>query len=59
MPAVVIVRNNAIGSAIAEALGHIAVEPLEHGKLVAVKPNDTWASGTTSPASPRPIRCAW
>ena len=33
-----------IGRAIAEALSHIDIEPVVRGKLVAVKPNETWAT---------------
>ena len=33
-----------IGRAIDEALRHLPLERLVHGKLVAVKPNETWAS---------------
>jgi len=33
-----------IGRAIAEALGHIDLSPIVRGKLVAVKPNETWAT---------------
>lgn len=45
MPDVVITRNRTdIGVAIAEALAAIALAPLVDGKIVAVKPNDTWAS---------------
>jgi uncharacterized protein (DUF362 family) len=33
-----------IGDAIAQALGHISLEKLVRNKLVAVKPNDTWAT---------------
>jgi uncharacterized protein (DUF362 family) len=44
MATVAITRNDDIEQAIAAALGHLAVEPLVRGKLVAVKPNETWAS---------------
>lgn len=33
-----------IGAAIERALSLLAVEPLVRGRLVAIKPNDTWAS---------------
>lgn len=33
-----------IGRAVAEALRHVPLEELVRGKVVAVKPNDTWAS---------------
>src|SRR5919201_1662304 len=45
MPDIVITRNRAdIGEAIAEALDVIALDAIVANKLVAVKPNDTWAS---------------
>jgi hypothetical protein len=43
MVAVVITQNDAIERAIAEALQHLPLDVLVHGKVVAVKPNDTWA----------------
>lgn len=51
---VVITRNAAIDKAVADALEHIPLGPLVRGKVVAVKPNDTWASkedttGVTQP----------
>jgi len=54
MATVVITQNDTIAKAIAEAMKHISLEPLVSGKLVAVKPNDTWASpedttGVTQP----------
>lgn len=33
-----------IGRALDEALGHLPLEELTRGKVVAVKPNETWAS---------------
>jgi uncharacterized protein (DUF362 family) len=39
-----------IGAAIAEALGHLPLESLVRGKLVAVKPNETWASADDTSA---------
>jgi uncharacterized protein (DUF362 family) len=36
-------REN-IGRALEAALRHIALEPLVRGKLVAIKPNETWAT---------------
>jgi uncharacterized protein (DUF362 family) len=39
-----------IGRAIEAALRHIDLEPLVRGKLVAVKPNETWASETDTTA---------
>src|SRR5438270_11116696 len=60
MPAVVITRKDAIEDAVAEALGHVPLEGLVRGKLVAVKPNETWASaddktGVTQPDTLRAV----
>jgi uncharacterized protein (DUF362 family) len=45
--AVVITQDREdIGRAIEAALRHIELDPLVRGKLVAVKPNETWASAT-------------
>lgn len=45
MPSTVVLTHNFdIERAIREALDHIALEPLVRDKLVAVKPNDTWAT---------------
>src|SRR5687767_12702832 len=44
MAKVAITQNRDIEQAIGEALGHLDVEPLVRDKLVAVKPNETWAS---------------
>ncbi len=60
MSTVVITHNHDIGAAIREALGHIDVEPLVRGKLVAVKPNETYAteenkSGVTQPDTLRAV----
>ena len=41
---VVITQNSDIEDALSAALEHIPLEPLVRGKVVAVKPNDTWAS---------------
>lgn len=41
---VAIFRGDPIGPAIDSALEHLAVEPVVRGKVVAIKPNDTWAS---------------
>jgi uncharacterized protein (DUF362 family) len=46
MTTVAIARDDAIEKAIFEALDHLEVDPLIRGKLVAVKPNDTYASGS-------------
>lgn len=58
MATVVITRDPAIEHAIDAALDHINVERLVHGKLVAVKPNDTWASAqdTTGVTQPDTLR---
>jgi uncharacterized protein (DUF362 family) len=60
MVKVAIAQNDEIGLAIREALGHLDLAPLVRGKLVAVKPNDTWASssdtsGVTQPDTLRAI----
>jgi uncharacterized protein (DUF362 family) len=60
MATVVITRNEQIEKAVAEALGYIDVEKLVRGRLVAVKPNDTWASekdrtGVTQPDTLRAV----
>jgi uncharacterized protein (DUF362 family) len=61
MSAVAITQDlDHIGNAIAEALKHIPLEPLVRGKLVAVKPNDTWATpeditGVTHPETLRGV----
>jgi uncharacterized protein (DUF362 family) len=60
MVKVAIAQNDEIGLAIREALGHLDLAPLIRGKLVAVKPNDTWASssdtsGVTQPDTLRAI----
>ncbi|MBI1898719.1 MAG: DUF362 domain-containing protein [Acidobacteria bacterium] len=45
MPSTVVLTHNFdIGRAIREAFDHIALELLVRDKLVAVKPNDTWAT---------------
>jgi uncharacterized protein (DUF362 family) len=58
--AVAIAQNTEIEVAIREALDHLACESLIRGKLVAVKPNDTWASasdktGVTQPDTLRAV----
>jgi uncharacterized protein (DUF362 family) len=60
MVAVVITQNDAIERAIAEALEHLPLAALVRGKVVAVKPNDTWASpedvtGVTQPDTLRAV----
>jgi len=55
MPDVVITRNVPdIGAAIEGALGGIALEPIVAGRVVAVKPNDTWASHTDTTGVTQP-----
>ncbi len=60
MATVVMTRNSAVENAVAEALGYIPLEALVRGKIVAVKPNDTWASaedrtGVTQPDTLRAV----
>jgi uncharacterized protein (DUF362 family) len=60
MVAVVITQNDAMERAIAEALEHLPLDALVCGKIVAVKPNDTWASpedvtGVTQPDTLRAV----
>jgi uncharacterized protein (DUF362 family) len=58
MSDVVITQNTRIESAISEALEHIPLASLVRGRLVAVKPNDTWASAddTTGITQPDTLR---
>src|SRR5437764_14784755 len=44
MPKVAITHNSNIELAISEALKHIEVEEIIRDKVVALKPNETWAS---------------
>jgi uncharacterized protein (DUF362 family) len=60
MVAVVITQNDAIERAIAEALEQLPLDARVRGKIVAVKPNDTWASpedvtGVTQPDTLRAV----
>src|SRR5215212_2181127 len=60
MASVVITQNKQIEKAVAEALGQVDIESLVRGRLVAVKPNDTWASredttGVTQPDTMRAV----
>jgi uncharacterized protein (DUF362 family) len=60
MSNVIITRDADIGDAIAEALRRLPLEPLVAGKLVAIKPNDTWAApedrtGITQPDTLRAV----
>jgi uncharacterized protein (DUF362 family) len=55
MPEVIITRNDAISIAIDEALVYIReLESLVRGRIVAVKPNDTWASKSDTTAVTQP-----
>lgn len=54
MVSVAITQDDDIQAAVGAALGHMPLEPLVRGKVVAVKPNETWASakdttGVTQP----------
>jgi uncharacterized protein (DUF362 family) len=55
---VVITQNEQIGKAIEDALGHVELEPLVRDRVVAVKPNETWASAedTTGVTQPDTLR---
>jgi uncharacterized protein (DUF362 family) len=44
MPKVAITQNKRIELAVTEALQHLALKDIITGKVVAVKPNETWAS---------------
>jgi uncharacterized protein (DUF362 family) len=54
MPKVAITQSDKIENAISEALDHLDVEPLIHNKIVAVHPNDTWASAGDKTAVTQP-----
>jgi uncharacterized protein (DUF362 family) len=59
MVAVAITHNpGSIEAAIEQALGLLALDPLVRGRLVAVKPNETWASAedTTGVTQPDTLR---
>ena len=58
MTPVVLTEHEQIEQAIVEALGHLQLEPLVRDKVVAVKPNDTWASAedTTAVTQPDTLR---
>src|SRR5256885_14133433 len=58
MTSVVLTQHERIEQAITEALGHLQLEPLVRDKVVAVKPNDTWASAedTTAVTQPDTLR---
>src|SRR5438270_12783759 len=60
MATVVITQNSEIEIAVSEALNHIDIEPLVRDKLVAVKPNETYATaddktGVTQPDTLRAV----
>src|SRR5262245_21957423 len=60
MTTVAITQDDDIEQAIERALRHVDLEPLVRGKLVAVKPNETWASadditGVTQPDTLRAV----
>lgn len=57
---VAVTQNDSIDHAIAEALRHMPLKRLVKGKVVAVKPNETWASakdktGVTQPDTLRAV----
>lgn len=54
MSKVAITQNSRIETAIAEALGCLDLKPLIRDKIVAVHPNDTWASAEDKTAVTRP-----
>jgi uncharacterized protein (DUF362 family) len=58
MAAVVITRDDSIGRAVADALGRLPLEGLVRGKVVAVKPNETYATAgdTTGVTQPDTLR---
>lgn len=58
MATVAVTQDNDIGRAIERALRHVDLAPLVRGKLVAVKPNETWASteDTTGVTQPDTLR---
>src|SRR5207248_1788329 len=58
MTPVVLTEHEQIEQAIVEALGHLQLEPLVRDKVVAVQPNDTWASAedTTAVTQPDTLR---
>ena len=54
MSTVVITKNEDINAGIEEALHHVDVAVLTRGKIVAVKPNATWASKQDTSAVTQP-----
>ena len=57
MTKVAIARDNNVEYAIEDALHRLDLRSLIAGKLVAVKPNETWASPTDCRGLHSPIRC--
>jgi len=60
MATVIITQNEMIEKAITEALEYVDLAPLITDRIVAVKPNDTWASvedktGVTQPDTLRAV----
>lgn len=60
MTRVVVTQDNEIAKAMAEVFRHIDLEPLVRDRVVAVKPNETWASaedktGVTQPDTLRAV----
>jgi uncharacterized protein (DUF362 family) len=60
MTIVAITHHDDIEQSITSALDHLDIEPLIRGKLVAVKPNETWASreDKTAVTQPDSLRAA-
>lgn len=58
MTTVAITQHDDIGQAIDEALAHVDLDRLVRGRLVAIKPNETWASDddTTAVTQPDTLR---
>src|SRR5688500_8592157 len=54
MPKVAIAHSKSITESMAQALDQLALEPLIRGKVVAVHPNDTWASAEDRTAVTQP-----
>lgn len=54
MPKVAIVQNFDVEAGIFSALDHLTIKPLIQDKLVAVHPNDTWASAKDKTAVTQP-----
>jgi uncharacterized protein (DUF362 family) len=54
MSKVAIAQNTDIGKSIVTAMGSFDLRPLVTGKIVAIKPNDTWASAEDKTAVTQP-----